>query len=87
MPVRQRERIRYADIFCTEVAHNFIADHQNKLVYRVIPNLFLNVRNLLNKDPAVVASSGSFGDTTSPYNAGLYDVMGRVYSAGVRIEF
>jgi outer membrane receptor protein involved in Fe transport len=50
-------------------------------------NLFLNVRNLLNKDPVVVASSGSFGDTTSPYNAGLYDVMGRVYSAGIRIEF
>ncbi|MEJ0101000.1 MAG: TonB-dependent receptor [Pseudomonadota bacterium] len=50
-------------------------------------SLFLNVRNLLNKDPAVVASSGSFGDTTSPYNAGLYDVMGRVFNAGFRVEF
>jgi outer membrane receptor protein involved in Fe transport len=45
------------------------------------------VRNLLNKDPVVVASSGSFGDTTSPSNPSLYDVMGRVYSAGIRLEF
>lgn len=50
-------------------------------------NVFLNVRNLLNKDPVVVASSGSFGDTTSPSNPSLYDVMGRVYSAGIRLEF
>ncbi len=50
-------------------------------------SVFLNVRNLLNKDPAVVATSGSFGDTTSSYNAGLYDVMGRVFNAGFRVEF
>jgi outer membrane receptor protein involved in Fe transport len=50
-------------------------------------NVFLNVRNLMNKDPAVVASSGAFSDTTSASNPALYDVLGRVFSAGVRVEF
>ncbi|MET0281881.1 MAG: TonB-dependent receptor [Steroidobacteraceae bacterium] len=50
-------------------------------------DLFLNVRNLMNKDPAVVAAFGSFADTLSPANSNLYDVMGRVFTAGVRVEF
>ena len=48
---------------------------------------FVNVRNLLNKDPAVVGQYGSYADTESADNAGLYDVMGRVVQVGVRVEF
>lgn len=50
-------------------------------------NVFLNVRNLLNKDPAVVGQYGSYADTLSPANPRLYDVLGRVFSLGVRVEF
>jgi outer membrane receptor protein involved in Fe transport len=49
--------------------------------------LFLNVRNLLDKDPPVAAEFGSFADTLSPGNPNLYDVLGRVFNAGVRVEF
>lgn len=50
-------------------------------------NASLNVRNLLDKDPPVVAEFGSFADTLSAANPSLYDVLGRVYSLGVRLEF
>jgi outer membrane receptor protein involved in Fe transport len=50
-------------------------------------NFFLNVRNLLDKDPPVVGAFGSFADTLSAYNPSLYDGLGRVFSAGVRVEF
>jgi len=50
-------------------------------------NLFLNVRNLTDRDPAVVAAYGSFADTLPAANPNLYDVLGRVFSAGVRFEF
>ena len=50
-------------------------------------NVFFNVRNLLDRDPAVAAAFGSFADTLSPANANLYDVLGRVLNAGVKIEF
>lgn len=50
-------------------------------------NVFLNVRNLLNKDPVVVAEFGSFADTLSAANPNLYDVLGRVFSFGVKLEF
>lgn len=48
---------------------------------------FMNVRNLFDKDPPVVAEFGSFADTLSPANPNLYDVMGRVFSVGLRVEF
>lgn len=50
-------------------------------------NVFLNVRNLLDEDPAVYARFGSFADTLTPANPNLYDVLGRVFSAGVQLEF
>lgn len=50
-------------------------------------NVFLNVRNLFDRDPAVAAAFGSFADTLPAANPNLYDVLGRVFSAGVRIEF
>lgn len=49
--------------------------------------VFLNVRNMLDKDPPVVAQFGSFADTLSAANPNLYDVLGRVFNAGVRVEF
>ena len=48
---------------------------------------FLNIKNLTNKDPAIVAqgpSGTSF--TAAPANPSLYDVLGRVFRAGVRFK-
>ncbi|MHB1204071.1 MAG: TonB-dependent receptor domain-containing protein [Rhodospirillaceae bacterium] len=48
---------------------------------------FLNIKNITNKDPAVVAqgpSGTSF--TAAPSNPSLYDVLGRVFRAGVRFK-
>lgn len=73
--------IKGAIYFDGSVSKNFLFGEGSKA------NVFLNVRNLLNKDPAMVASSGSFSDTTSAANPSLYDVLGRVFSAGVRVEF
>ena len=50
--------------------------------------LFFNVRNLLDKDPAVVArQQAGTGWDFSPSNSGLYDVLGRFYRAGFRVQF
>lgn len=48
---------------------------------------FFNVRNLTNKDPAIVAAgpAGSSYGTISA-NPTLYDQLGRIYRAGVRIR-
>lgn len=48
---------------------------------------FFNIKNLINKDPAIVprGPSGAPFDQTlaNPY---LYDVLGRVFRAGVRFK-
>lgn len=50
-------------------------------------DLFLTVSNLLDKDPPVVATGpGGFPYTASPTNPGLYDVLGRMFRAGVRFN-
>ena len=50
-------------------------------------DVFVNVSNALNKDPPVVASGpGGFPYASSPTNAGLYDVLGRTFRAGVRFR-
>lgn len=50
--------------------------------------VFFNVRNLFDKDPAVVARSQSgTGWDFSPSNSALYDVLGRVYRLGFRMQF
>jgi len=48
---------------------------------------FVSVRNLLNKDPAIVAAgpAGSAYGTISA-NPTLYDQLGRVFRAGIRIK-
>lgn len=50
--------------------------------------IFFNVRNLLDKDPAVVArQQAGTGWDFSPSNSALYDVLGRFYRAGFRVQF
>ena len=49
--------------------------------------LFFNVRNLTNKDPAVVAPGpGGYSYEEAPANPALYDTLGRTFRAGVRIR-
>ncbi len=50
--------------------------------------VFFNVRNLFDKDPAVVArQQAGTGWDFSPSNSALYDVLGRFYRAGFRVQF
>ncbi len=49
--------------------------------------LFLNVRNLTNKDPAIVAPGpGGYTYEQAPYNGALYDALGRTFRAGIRFK-
>jgi iron complex outermembrane receptor protein len=51
--------------------------------------IFFSIRNLLNKDPVLVAN-GPTGDNTEAYpqtNRNLYDVLGRVFRVGVRFAY
>ncbi|BAK66097.1 TonB-dependent receptor-like protein [Sphingobium sp. SYK-6] len=53
--------------------------------------LFFNVRNLFNKDPAIVAGGGQ-GAAGSAYatpstNQSLYDLLGRTFRVGLRFKF
>lgn len=48
---------------------------------------FLNVRNLLNADPApVAANAGGFAYSNDIANPALYDVLGRMYRLGFRVR-
>jgi outer membrane protein OmpA-like peptidoglycan-associated protein len=48
---------------------------------------FFSVRNITNKDPAIVAQGTSgVAFSTPPCNAGLYDCLGRTFKAGVRFK-
>ena len=48
---------------------------------------FLNISNLLNKDPPVVAPGPAGSAYATPAtNQGLYDLLGRTYRAGVRFR-
>ena len=49
--------------------------------------LYLNIRNLANKDPAIVGTGpGGFGFEGPPANAELYDTLGRTYRVGFRLK-
>jgi iron complex outermembrane receptor protein len=53
----------------------------------VASEVYLNVRNLTNKDPVIVAPGpGGFAYETPPANATLYDTLGRTYRLGFRIR-
>ncbi|WP_420141811.1 TonB-dependent receptor plug domain-containing protein [Sphingomonas sp.] len=50
---------------------------------------FVSIRNVLNKDPVLVAN-GPTGDNTEAYpqtNRSLYDVLGRVFRMGLRFDY
>ena len=49
---------------------------------------FFNVRNVFNKDPAIIPNgpTGYQSWTNNPVNASQYDVLGRVFSAGFRFK-
>jgi outer membrane receptor protein involved in Fe transport len=50
--------------------------------------LFLNVTNILNRDPELVAygpAGTAYGNPST--NQGIYDILGRVYRAGVRFKY
>ncbi len=49
--------------------------------------LFFNVRNITNADPAIaVRGPGGSSWDFPPTNQGLYDIMGRVFRAGVKFK-
>ncbi len=48
---------------------------------------FLNIKNITNKDPALVATGpGGVTFINPPFNSSLYDSLGRVFRAGVRFK-
>ncbi len=53
--------------------------------------VFLSVKNVLNTDPVLIAFPANQGSENRPgylpTNRGLYDVMGRTYRLGLRIDF
>lgn len=48
--------------------------------------LFFNVRNVLNTDPVAYARQTTTGYLYQNANAFLYDILGRVFRAGVRVQ-
>ncbi|MEO6367489.1 MAG: TonB-dependent receptor, partial [Steroidobacteraceae bacterium] len=48
------------------------------------PELYVNVANVLDRDPPLLPSSALVGGQT---NVSLYDTMGRYFTAGVRVQF
>ncbi|MCC6912082.1 MAG: TonB-dependent receptor [Rhodospirillaceae bacterium] len=53
----------------------------------VSAEMFLNVNNLLNKNPPVVASGpGGFPYAAIPAAPALHDVLGRMFRAGIRFQ-
>jgi hypothetical protein len=64
------------------ITHRFTA-------WKTKAEIFLYVRNLLNSDPVLVGN-GPTGNNTPAYpqtNRNLYDVLGRTFRLGVRVEY
>ena len=53
--------------------------------------LFLSIKNVMNTDPVLIGYPENQGSENRPgylpTNRGLYDVMGRTYRLGFRVEF
>jgi len=49
--------------------------------------VFINATNLFDADPPLTPSYNNFLAQSTQYNASLYDVLGRRYTAGVRMRF
>lgn len=50
-------------------------------------DFFANITNLLDEDPPIAVNCGFFFGNCTQANAGLYDVLGRRYTFGVRLAF
>jgi hypothetical protein len=50
--------------------------------------LYADIQNLLDRDPPIVPSQfdASLGQTGSQVNAGLFDLLGRRFTLGVRFR-
>lgn len=49
--------------------------------------VFFSIRNLLNRDPEIVAQGPSGGSHEPATNQSLYDFLGRLYRVGVRFQW
>lgn len=49
-------------------------------------DLFASVTNLFDKDPPVTPTYGSFGGYVTQANAGLFDILGRRFTIGVKFK-
>lgn len=51
-------------------------------------DVYLNVRNLTNKDPAILANTpGGYSYSLESANGYLYDTLGRIFRTGFRVKF
>jgi len=48
---------------------------------------FMNVTNLFDTDPPITPSYSAFAGYATQYNPSVYDVLGRRYTAGVKLKF
>lgn len=48
--------------------------------------VFLKIDNVINKDPAIVAAGGNINFINNGTNPAIYDILGRVFRAGVRFK-
>ncbi len=66
---------------------DFAATHTFLRTAAMEAEVFLNIRNLADRDPAMVAYGNVGTDfTRGPWNPTLYDTLGRVFRAGVRFR-
>jgi outer membrane receptor protein involved in Fe transport len=65
----------------TNVTYNFLTKEEDGADVEA----FLNVKNILNKDPSVVAPGpGGVSFVQAAYNSTFYDGLGRVFRVGIR---
>lgn len=77
-----------ADININHVPAVFYVDMTVKARFgegRTAGEFFVTINNLLDKDPPIDPRFVNYG--TSPTNRNLYDVVGRQFTAGVRVKF
>lgn len=48
---------------------------------------YVSITNLLNEDPAIIANGQGIGSQQRNLNETFYDLFGRIYRLGVRINF
>ncbi len=81
-PTINDNRIKGASYLDAGAIYKVYASEEGRSV-----DLFVTVSNLLDKDPPVVATGpGGFPYTAIPTNPGLYDVLGRMFRAGLRFS-